>query len=176
LIREVVAWQGRSPRPEVFSGLKEAASLQPRPLEQLTRALDVYVREVRDDLMKVWSAHAASALGNVEELQVLANVLRAVEDVADRSTALERVLGELARTQGRLPTDESIRLLAEAQARLTELEASLQPSAVREFLAAAARGGASVELLTADVLQWIRAHRALRNFRVMVGAPGGTSD
>jgi hypothetical protein len=172
-----VGWAGRTPQPEIFRDLRESSTgLESRPMARLTRALDQYLRDVRQDLVDCWGEHANSRLGSVADLRVLAGTLQGVDDVAGLSIALDRTLGNLARSQSSLPTAESARLLREAETQLAELEAALQPPAVRAFLTAVARGGASVELLTPDVLEWIRSHRATRSFRVTAGSPASATD
>jgi hypothetical protein len=165
-------WGGRGPNPDLFDDLKTAnESLDPRPMVRSMRGLERYGPDLRGGLIEYWHQHAAARMGNVIELQDLAETLSRVEGVAALSRDLAEVLGELARTQQDLPTQSSADLLREAETKLKDLEEALNPAPVRRFLSAVARGGASVELLTEDVDAWLREHRALASFRIVPGAP-----
>jgi hypothetical protein len=170
-VARMAGWEGIPPSPDLPDDLREAAeSLDSRPLNRVVRGLERYKVDVRTALVECWQHYAADRMGNVGDLQVLAQTLSQVDGVADLSRGLESILGELARTQGALPSERSAELLREAEAKLRALEESLQPESVRRFLSAVARGGASLELLTPDVTTWLRAHRA-RNFRIVAGSP-----
>lgn len=167
-----LGWGGRTATPQVLRDLSLASeSLDPRALTRLSRDLRDYSRETRQAVVTAWSNHANARLGSVADLTALATVLRAADGVAQMSVDLERALGDLARQQRGLPTLESARLLDYAESVLGELEAALEPPSVREFLSATSRGGASIQLLTPDVVEWLRAHRALNRFRIAPGTP-----
>ena len=70
-----------------------------------------------------------------------------------------------------LRTQFSDRLNIQLGAR--SLEQSLQPESVRRFLTAVARGGASTDLFSDDVAEWLSAHNALNSFRIVAGPPIG---
>jgi hypothetical protein len=70
-----------------------------------------------------------------------------------------------------VPSEETVAWLERAEAALGDLERSLKPDSVRRFLGAVARGGASVQLLTDDVVSWLEAHSALSRFRIVAGEP-----
>ena len=94
-----------------------------------------------------------------------------MEGVAELSQALQTILGELARIQRAVPSTRGAELLGQAKETLRELEESLRPDSVRRFLSAVARGGASIDLLTKDVTDWLTFHNALNSFRIVAGAP-----
>jgi hypothetical protein len=53
---------------------------------------------------------------------------------------------------------------------LQQLEESLQPESVRRFFSLVARGGASIELLTDDVIGWLNEHNAIQGFKIVAGS------
>lgn len=173
-----LGWEGRSLSPEMRTSLRQAAeSLDKRKVAMALRGLERFRGEVKADLMNFWHQHAAERLGNVAELQVLAGTLRQVAGLADLSQRLESVLGDLARTQDQLPSARSSELLGQVESALRELERSLQPEAVRRFLSNVARGGASLELLTSDVIDWLREHNAIQGLKIVAGsAPESNND
>jgi hypothetical protein len=127
--------------------------------------------EVRSALVERWGVHASEQLGDVSELLVLAETLTGVEGVAELSQQLQTILGQLARTQRTVPTRQAAELLRQAEDALRRLEDSLTPESVRRFLSAVARGGASINLLTKDVTEWLKLHNALNSFKIVAGAP-----
>lgn len=172
-----LGWDGRYPTPEVKKYLAEAAkSLGSRPLNQTVRLLARFEAEVRADLIEFWRRQAAERMGDLAELRELATVLGDVSGVGELSKQLEIVLGQLARNQTQLPTEQSSDLLEYAESILDQIEQGLQPDSVRRFLSAATRGGAALDLMTDDVIEWLRSHNASRNFKVVAGAPGGSAD
>ncbi|UBV16877.1 hypothetical protein [Mycolicibacterium fortuitum] len=172
-----LGWIGRYPTPEVKKYLAEAAkSLGSRPLNQTVRLLARFEAEVRADLIEFWRRQAAERMGDLAELRELATVLGDVSGVGELSKQLEIVLGQLARNQTQLPTEQSSDLLEYAESILDQIEQGLQPDSVRRFLSAATRGGAALDLMTDDVIEWLRSHNASRNFKVVAGAPGGSAD
>jgi hypothetical protein len=165
-------WQGYTAEPELFSELKQASlNPQARVVNSLLRKLDSFSGSVRTQLISAWRAYAGSRMGNVADLQLLASTLASIESVASLAASLQRVLGELGRVQAELPTRESQALLEQAESRLAELEAALQPAAVRRFLSAVARSGAPLDLLTDDVRTWLSANRAELRFKIVAGGP-----
>lgn len=171
-----LGWDGRSPSPEVRASLRQAAeTLDNRPVTTALRGLERFRSDVKADLTDFWRRHASERLGNVGDLQVLAGTLKEVDGVAGLSGQLESVLGELARSQDKVPTRRSLELLSDAESVLRELQESLQPEAVRVFLSAVARGGAAVGLLSGDVLAWLSSHNAIGSFKIVAGQPSEAS-
>lgn len=115
-------------------------------------------------------------MGDLSELQVLATALGDVSGVGDLSKQLEVVLGQLARNHTGLPTQQSYELLEYAESILLQIEQGLQPDSVRRFLSAATRGGASLDLMTDDVVAWLRSNNASRSFKVVAGSPNEHTD
>lgn len=169
-------WKGYAPNPDLLNDLKEASkTLKARPIASLARGLDTYGNAVRRELIEAWRAYAGERMGNVADLQQLAVTLAEVDDLSDLARGFQEVLGQLGRLQNHLPTAESLALLDQAQIHLNNLENALRPDSVRAFLSGVARGGASLDQLTDDVLTWLRSHGAVQNFRVVAGSPMGNS-
>lgn len=173
-----LGWEGRSPAPELRKYLRQAAeSLDNRKVATALTGLERFRSEVKTDLMSYWHQHAAGRLGNVGELQALATTLSGIDGLTDLSERLESVLGDLARTQDQLPSQRSSELLSEVESALRDLEESLKPEAVRSFLSAVVRGGAPIDLLASDVIDWLREHNAVQGFRIVAGsAPESTNE
>lgn len=172
-----VGWEGRFPSPDLVRDLTEAAvSLDPRPLTRVRTALERFRGDVQTAVKERWGAYASDQLGDVGDLLSLAKTLSTVEGIADLSQQLETALGELARAQNSIPSKQSAVTLKRAEASLRKLEESLQPDSVRHFLSAVARGGASIELLSKDVTEWLKSHNALGRFRIVAGSPTEEAD
>lgn len=170
-------WPGRPATPKLLSSLQSAMkTLDSRPLQTALRELEKFAPEVRRDILEAWSQYASERVGNVNDLLVLTGTLAGVEGLSDSSRALQLALGELAQQDDRLPTQRSLDLLNQVEKALETLEESLQPQSVRTFLSAVARGGASTQLLTEEVLAWLKAHDAFDSFRVVAGAPVSEDD
>jgi hypothetical protein len=172
-----LGWEGRSPNPDLVRDLSEAeATLGERPLARAIKGLERFRSDVDTAVKTRWGAYASEQLGDVSDLLSLSETLSEVEGIAGLSESLRNALGDLARTQASLPSAASIALLTATSASLQQLEDSLQPESVRLFLSAVARGGASIESLTSDVLDWLRSNGALGRFRIVAGPPVGAHD
>lgn len=172
-----LGWGGKVPTPQLMSSLRSAADdMDSRSLNHAARQLERYREEVKGALRKWWSEFAADCLGDVVELRALTATLGEVEGVVDLSGRLETILGELARAQEELPSARSVELLEEAGEVLAAMEQSLQPDSVRLFLSAVARGGAPLDLMNPDVANWLQAHHAENNFKIVAGSPTGGAD
>lgn len=172
-----LGWEGRSPNPDLVQDLAEAgATLGERPLARAMKGLERFRSDVDAAVKARWSAYASEQLGDVSDLLSLSETLSEVEGISGLSESLRNALGDLARTQGSLPSAASVALLTAARTTLQQLEDSLQPESVRLFLSAVARGGASIENLSSDVLDWLSSHGALGRFRIVAGPPVGAHD
>lgn len=165
-------WTGVAPAPDLLRAMDDAGrSLEARQLSRVASSLERHKANVHSSIVEAWDEHAASKIGDVGELLVLAGTLSAVDGVSGVSTHLQEILGQLAQGRGRIPSQESVAQLDAAAETLRQLEDSLQPESVRTFLSAVARGGASTDLLTRDVISWLKKHNAVRSFKVVAGAP-----
>jgi hypothetical protein len=165
-------WEGRMPSPDLARDFIAAGeTLDSRPLNRVVSALERFETDVRSALIECWGVHASEQIGDVGELAVLAKTLAEVESVAELSQRLQATLGELARTRRAVPSKESVALLKQVKETLRRLDESLRPDSVRRFLSAVASGGASTELLTKDVTDWLKMHNALSSFKIVAGSP-----
>lgn len=172
-----LGWEGRSPNPDLVQDLAEArGTLGERPLARAMKGLERFRSDVDAAVTARWSAYASEQLGDVSDLLSLSETLSEVEGISGLSERLRNALGDLARSQGSLPSAASAALLTAARTALQQLEDSLQPESVRLFLSAVARGGASIENLSSDVLDWLSSHGALGRFRIVAGPPVGAHD
>lgn len=166
-----LGWPGKVAAPDVRQALDQATGFGARPLARVPRPLEQYCRDVESSIAAHWREHASRELGDVTGLLGLANTLAGVAGIAEVSQELQATLGQLERT--RIPTSQSVALLAKAKSLLTQLESSLQPDEVRQFLSAVARGGASVQALTQGVASWLESHGSLDHFKIVAGSPAG---
>lgn len=165
-------FSGYTGTPDLFDALKAATkSPTQAALGTLNRTLNTFAPSARDQALSDWKAYGAGRMGNVLDLAQLADTLAGVASVAPLADDLQHVLQQLAPASNRLPTKDAFDLLDEAEKRLAALEKALQPMAVRTFLSAVARGGASLEMLTHDVRSWLKENRAEFSFRVTAGSP-----
>lgn len=165
-----LGWEGRSVSPEVRTSLREAGgTLDNRQINTALMGLQKFRNEAESELTTFWREHAATRLGNFVELQALAITLREVSGLAELSQRLESVLADLAKTQDQLPSARSVELLENVETALQQLEESLQPESVRRFLSLVARGGAPIELLTDEVIDWLNEHNAIQGLKIVAG-------
>ena len=170
-------WEGRFPSPDLARDLAEAAeSLDSRPLNRVVKALERFRGDIHAAVKEQWIAYASHQLGDVTDLLSLSETLSEIEGIGEISRELRTALGELARTQNSIPSKQSAELLRTAEASLRKLEESLNPESVRRFLSAVARGGASIDLLTQDVLDWLTSHNASGRLRIVAGSPVDDAD
>lgn len=168
-------WQGVSPTPDLFESLTQAKSLKPRALASLANRIGSHRAHFRAALAAAWDEYASQRMGNVSDLQQLVELLHQVDGLAEMARELQSVLRDLRNLRDALPTAASVELLDQADAQLQRLEAALRPEAVRRFLSAVAHGGAGLELLDADVADWLAQHSAGGKFRIVAGAPSDDS-
>lgn len=171
-VARTLGWEGWVPGQAILQDFDKAAKeLDPRPLNRLVTALGGAGRDIRSGLIAAWNEHSRRQLGDVHELLILAATLSEVDGVADLSQRLKRNLLDLARTHQSIPSVRSVTGLANAEALLAELEKSLQPAEVRSFLSSVAHGGAPMDLLSEEVVTWLRSHDALGSFKIVARSP-----
>ena len=170
-------WAGPDLLPDVRHQLDEViAKPDSRLLAGVPSEITRFNDEVRRSLIDHWRSYAASQIGEVDGLLSLTDTLADVDGVADLAERLRTALGTLARAQDNLPSGDSLTHLQTVRQALADLEASLQPESVREFLTGVARGGAVVTSLTKEVARWLTEHDALGNFKIVAGRPPGSTD
>lgn len=177
LIATPLGWRGINPNPEVHRDLDDALdSLDSRPLSRIPRSLGQYERDLRSSLSDHWDEHVASQLGNVAELLALSQALSNVKGMAALSNEFGQTLLALIRTQSRPPSSDGLELLAKAKDARRTLANSLKPESVSHFLSNVAGGGASLEDVSDDVLEWLRGNGSLDRFKVVARSQGGSAN
>jgi hypothetical protein len=166
-------WAGVDAPADLWAELRSARrDLEPRITRSVTRQLAQFGSRVREAILIAWKKHVAAEAGDPAELRDLVQVLSGTEELADLARGLYDALARLEKLRRGLPDANALNALEEVVARLDTLEQRL-PATAKAFLSAAARGGASLELLDAQVWGWLEVNGALRNFRVVPGAPQG---
>jgi hypothetical protein len=145
-------------------------ALDRRKLANVARRITRLEPRLRESVMAAWKEYVASQAGDAVELRDLMQVLSGAEGIADVARQLNEALGRLASLERRLPDSRALEVLDEVSALFGLLEGRL-PAAVKTFVSAAARGGASLELLDAEVREWLIDNGALQNFRAVPGRP-----
>ncbi len=170
-------WLGRFPPPEVDRQLDELMTKpDSRLLAGVPRNIMAFNDEVRRALIDHWWTYSSTQIGDVKGLLALTDTLAGVDGVADLAERLRTALGHLARTQNDLPSEDSLMQLKTVRQALADLEASLQPESVRDFLTGVARGGAPVRSINEEVTRWLADHAAVDSFKIVAGPPIGNSD
>ncbi|NJC70847.1 hypothetical protein HC031_14135 [Planosporangium thailandense] len=171
VVGQGIWWTGSDAPAELWTELRSAhKDLGQRQLAFVMRKLAEFRRRVRDAVQTGWATHVASRAGDAGDLRDLIQVLSGVEGLAEIARSLDQALGRLARLQTKLPDSQAVQTLDEAVDLLDALERRL-PAAVKVFVSTAARGGASIDLLGADVRGWLVDNGALNNFRIVPGRP-----
>jgi len=164
-------WAGVDAPPDLWADLRSAQQhLGRRQLASVVRLLTPFRARVRRVIQERWKEHVVTEAGDAAELRNLVRVLTGAEGLEDIARNLDEALGRLTRLQSDLPDAHALTALNEAVELLAALEARL-PTEVKAFVSAAAHGGASLELLDADVRGWLVDNGALHNFRVVPGRP-----
>ena len=111
-----------------------------------------------------------SQTGETAKLQELVDVLSGSGHLADVAKDLKHAGELLDKLRRQLPDADAVRTLDDVVARYDAFESAL-PSAVKVFVSAVARGGASIRMMDAEVTAWLTDNGALGNFKVVVGTP-----
>jgi hypothetical protein len=163
---------GLTASPDVFDALQAAAKAPAQgTLGTLNRTLNPFVSAAEAKALADWRSYSEARIGSVSDVLQLAGTLSGVASVAPLAAALVEVLRQLVPATNNFPTPAAFDLLDEAETRRKALEAALQPDSVRQFLSAAARGGASLDMLTNDVRDWLSTNQAENSFKIMAGSP-----
>ncbi|MGH4027276.1 MAG: hypothetical protein ACRDRV_22125 [Pseudonocardiaceae bacterium] len=164
-------WVGIDIPPELGTELSSAPDrLDRRQLAALVRQLSRLRTQARQSAQAAWNDHVAAQAGDADELRHLVQVLAGAGGLGEAARGLDEALGRLARLHKQLPDAHAVVVLSRVVELLDELERRL-PIAVKAFVSAAAHGGASLELLDAEVRDWLVRNGALYNFRIMPGRP-----
>lgn len=168
-----VWWPGIDAPPELWRDVRSAReNLGRREVERVWSNLAPYALRVRREALDAWQARVAARIGDVEELQQLAEALRNVVALEQVAANLDRALDDIAGLRIKLPDPDAVSQLE----RVVELIDGLRdrlPHAVRDFFSAATSGGASLGQVNREVLAWLSANGAVDVFRVVAGRPTG---
>jgi hypothetical protein len=157
----------------VAIGLSAKREQQPQSQRRAIDTLRDAVRDSSEDLSAAWREHVATVVTSSRGMGDLAAAFISVPGAGDTARRLQSVLDELAALGHRQPSIEAVARLAELRDLVPTLLASLvgDEATVRSFAASLARGGASIEQLTPDVLAWMRDSGFLNSFRIVAGRP-----
>jgi hypothetical protein len=167
-------WPGLDAPPDVCPELLSLQEdLGPQRVRSVLSKLATHRSRLGDAVRMAWREHITSRAGDAGGLRELVQVLAGADGLADIAHSLDEALGRLAQLQkaGRgttLPDAKAVQALNDAVDLLDVLEKRL-PAAVKAFVSAAARGGASLDLLDAKVRAWLVENGALNNFRIVPG-------
>ncbi|NGY65065.1 hypothetical protein G7043_39745 [Lentzea sp. NEAU-D13] len=167
-------WSGVDAPPDLWNNLRSAQQdLSQRALGRTAEQLAVFTTRAKQAALGFWDQHVVGDAGDVNELKQFAAALRNVSALRQVADDLDSALGELGRLRSKLPDSAAVESLARAVALLDDLEARLPPT-VRSFVSAATGGGAALDQLDAEVLNWLVAHGASDVFKIVPGRPVGT--
>lgn len=168
-------WDGYEVPGDLASAMRAAASKQEqRELDRAVRLLSTFKTAAQAQMIERWRTHVTARAAGAAELRGLVDYLGGSEDVTFDADHLNRLLGDVARSQGRVPTPEVVEALEEALRLLAVLEQLLPPH-VRTFLGAALRGGAPLESLTPAVTSWLEQRGISAQFRILPGPPAASN-
>ena len=145
------------------------------------RAIDTLrdaVRSSSADLTAAWREHVANVAASSQGMGDLAAAFTSVPGAGDTARRLQTVVTELSELGQRQPSTDTVARLLELRDLVPTLLASLvgDEESVRRFAASLARGGASIEQLTPDVLAWMRTSGFLNSFKIVAGRPAIASE
>lgn len=165
-------WSGVDVSADLVSDLDNASRLlDSRRLASLNTNLTKFVRTVRSSMLAAWRAYLRQTAGHAEELHGLVGVLAdGGGKIADIARELDNAPDILAKLDRKLPGDVEVVTLNRILALYSAFESELPPT-VKSFVAATARGGAVINMLTAEVLTWLANNGVLDRFRIVVGNP-----
>ena len=165
-------WTGATASPDIWSLLdKTSEGFERRDIEALLTRLEPYRRDVRDSLVDGWRVYVDSQMGQAVELRQLAEVLGQIDGLAPLARKLEASISALIPLQRGLPDKRAVKILGDARSLLEQLQSQLEPKSVRAFVTAVSTGGASLSLLSEEVLAWIEQHDAGERFKIVAGRP-----
>ncbi|GAA5133956.1 hypothetical protein [Pseudonocardia adelaidensis] len=166
-------WTGINAPPDLWDNLRAAQkNLGQRALAAVDRNLPTFTQQAEQAAGDGWKNHIVDEVGNVRELLELSAALRQVPTLEQTATSLDNAIGDLARLRSELPDRNAVETLGKVVALLDDLQARL-PAAVRDFVSAATGGGASLEMLDAEVVSWLQDNGAVDAFKIVAGRPTG---
>jgi hypothetical protein len=162
-------WHGIDIPPGLWAGLDSARrNLEGRELTPTIKDLRNFVKSARRRFEQAWQDHVNAQTARATQLREVVDVLSDSGHVAGLARELNRLRGL------RQPDAGAVRILDDVVARYEAFESALPP-AVKTFVAAAGRGGASINMINAEVRAWLTENGALDNFKVVAGSPAGSA-
>jgi hypothetical protein len=170
------SWWSGFPVPAPLGTSMESidGDLERRELASAVRELKQFTARARNAMQTAWLGYVDSQTGDTAELRELVDLLAGSGRLASVAKDLKRALGSLPDLRSQIPDASSVRTLADTVALSEAFEEAL-PDAVRAFISAAARDGASITLLNTNVLTWLSDNGAIDNFKVIAGRPQGVA-
>lgn len=164
-------WPGADVPTELRSVLNAAGrGLESRKLTRAVGLLDTFVKDTQRSLRQAWRDHINTSTGHAAQLQDLAAVLSGGGGrLASVARDLKQARDALTRLP-RLPDTDAVRSLDAVVAQYEAFESALSPG-VKAFVAAVARGGASIDMVDAEVIAWLTENGVLHSFKVVGGSP-----
>ncbi len=167
-----LGWTGNSSTSEVLEALKEISeSFQGERIRTLTKDLGDLVSEFRLSVTEFWRGYVQAELSEIQTVQSLARTLQDIPEFEKSAGELLDDLQSLPSNGGNGPSSESVRRMSDAKKRVQEFKESLKPESIQHFLQLAAGGaGAPLDLITKDVLTWLKERVPNVRFRVVLNA------
>lgn len=134
-------------------------------------SLESFESALRSNLSIMWSNYMTERVPHINN--ELLSVLSKIRDFAATVVKIRRLSSQIERWRPKIPAGEGDfiefdALIAEVNQAWTELGSDEVPVSVLEFLKAATTGGASLELYTDEVKDWLTKRAISHSFRVRV--------
>ncbi|EWC64100.1 hypothetical protein UO65_0627 [Actinokineospora spheciospongiae] len=107
----------------------------------------------------------------MNEVLNLVQVLAAVPSLADVAGKIDSAASELQRSRRALPDERSAAVLEQIPAMQEQLRTRV-PQSVLNFLLATTRVSADLDMLTTEVIDWLKANGISAQFRVVAQKRG----
>lgn len=168
-------WPGAAVPDQLMDRIESAeGEVERRELVPAVKELKQFTTRTRNAIHASWQAHVDSRTAEAAELRELVGLLVGNSRLGSAARDLQRALDSLPQLRSGLPMESSVHDLATTVA-LAEAFGSALPRAVRDFILAAASGGASITQLVDEVVTWLSDNGATDNFTVIAGRPRGTA-
>ncbi|MER5265092.1 hypothetical protein ABTZ99_23755 [Actinosynnema sp. NPDC002837] len=143
-----------------------------RRLAAVVRTLGAFRTKGRNAIREAWRDHTRLLADRAVDVRNLMTAFPGSPELAELAAQMDNALGRLTRSQKDLPDAAAVAARRELERLLEEVD-RLWPDAVKDFISAAARGGASLDMLTTEVLAWLVQNQATHSFKIVAGAPMG---
>ncbi|WP_152551951.1 hypothetical protein [Actinokineospora spheciospongiae] len=165
-------WQTVAVPSKIVTGLDSLArNPMHRSRNSTLRDLDAHLQSLEKDLQRFWTALVNDRLGQLNEVLNLVQVLAAVPSLADVAGKIDSAASELQRSRRALPDERSAAVLEQIPAMQEQLRTRV-PQSVLNFLLATTRVSADLDMLTTEVIDWLKANGISAQFRVVAQKRG----